>query len=893
LACILANPYLQPDDPPAASGNGVAERRVPACRILDFDEGCATCNKVGIVQDISEFGDADADCDSDSEDKKDLVTHPRRSSLGTRLVTPEKDTEPLKEKWTENDVIGACICGDLISFSSRTAKCEQLVMCLSCDEPMHVDCAGFESGTELRRQTKPLQYRQMYTNSTLDFRICDVKRCPCCAPKLTSGATLIVTPPAILNQWVREIQRHTRHLDGSPLHVVVYEGVKRCTTAQSKQRKRQAAKFMHADHLANADIVLVPFEALMSDLGHSDDNRFVARGMNDDDDVVDGSLRSRKRYRIVPSPLQSVVWWRICLDEAQRVETPTARSAQMALKLESTHRWCISGTPVGKGKLEDLYGLLLFLRLPPFCHKVWFQKCFGNSSMNRDATIQHLLSNVFWRSTKSFNAVRDQMGIPEQVEKKIVLRFSSVEKHFYNKQLEQTLSAICDVGGSAERKRKASKINILVEHLHRLRAACCHPQVGSSGVSYGKRLKLNSRASVAGSSCLASRIMTMSQILDKFVDDAKNQCEEAQRMAVLHTNGMAALSKLKIEAKQRGVDIPGDDIEWAKTSCNLYSQSLEIAERNAEPTLVLGETMLSGSIGFCAPESKISNKFSFRMAWQWPGTTTVDFWSKFDVSLGPSRKITQLRIRPVASIPKDLVESTSQDFMWNVAYPKDCIFQCASGSGEFLDVHSFSLNKTSADWQVESGFRANNSKSWRILVKTFHEIEGPAASAMMDMNSSATYLGMDIEFSEATIASDPLQRLHCLHNAALSFSLLLSLQSEICFQVGSECDNSDGMSPDCIRQKIAELEREARKIEHLYLTGARMVHTNYRRRLEDWSTRRKEHEDTLIGLHKDSESHFRIKDCWDDRWWEEFLVRESTHECYDFYYTQNLPAFLC
>jgi hypothetical protein len=37
----------------------------------------------------------------------------------------------------------------------------------------------------------------------------------------------------------------------------------------------------------------------------------------------------------------------------------------------------VSGTPVGRGKLEDLYGLLLFLRLEPFSSKEWFAKCFG------------------------------------------------------------------------------------------------------------------------------------------------------------------------------------------------------------------------------------------------------------------------------------------------------------------------------------------------------------------------------------------------------------------------------------------------------------------------------------------------------------------------------------
>jgi E3 ubiquitin-protein ligase SHPRH len=38
----------------------------------------------------------------------------------------------------------------------------------------------------------------------------------------------------------------------------------------------------------------------------------------------------------------------------------------MAAMLPAVHRWCVSGTPIGKGRVEDLYGLLLFLRAAPF-----------------------------------------------------------------------------------------------------------------------------------------------------------------------------------------------------------------------------------------------------------------------------------------------------------------------------------------------------------------------------------------------------------------------------------------------------------------------------------------------------------------------------------------------
>ena len=175
---------------------------------------------------------------------------------------------------------------------------------------------------------------------------------------------------------------------------------------------------LHPRLLADADIILVTFDALRHDLGHSDSNPFT-KGTGRT------SLRKRKRYRVVPSPLSSISWWRVCLDEAQRIEEPTAGSAQMALKLESQFKWAVSGTPVGRGKLEDLFGLLLFLQAPPpFNETDWFRRCFSVAANNSylGKRLQHLLGRVFWRSTAAFDAVKTQMGVPPQLEKRNILK---------------------------------------------------------------------------------------------------------------------------------------------------------------------------------------------------------------------------------------------------------------------------------------------------------------------------------------------------------------------------------------------------------------------------------------------------------------------------------------
>eukprot|EP00978_Attheya_sp_CCMP212_P004987 scaffold11001_cov52-Attheya_sp.AAC.1 len=266
------------------------------------------------------------------------------------------------------------------------------VLCVSCMEPMHGICAGFESQEQLLSETRLM--RSTCEKGTNVSRICDEDRCSCCIVKRSRGtdrpqtnlipsrATLIVTPPSILVQWQREIQRHTAIYDNDaagagnnrgrrPLKILVYPGIKELFSENHKRGKVSLDEGNVANnpfqlaipkYLADADVVLTTFQVLMTDLGHSKDNPYASGSPT-------RRLRKRKSYRIVPSPLTSIFWWRICLDEAQRVETTTAASSRMALYLESRFRWCVTGTPIGRGKVDDLYGLLLFLKLVPFADK--------------------------------------------------------------------------------------------------------------------------------------------------------------------------------------------------------------------------------------------------------------------------------------------------------------------------------------------------------------------------------------------------------------------------------------------------------------------------------------------------------------------------------------------
>ena len=371
----------------------------------------------------------------------DLIVSESESQESTdskeESMDSEEESANLEEIWLDTDEreLGVCICGKSIAIFPSQPK-NPVVICSRCRDPMHSGCAA--SASEQRQSlqlSRGVIFRRTFSEEKFECSLISESFCPFCVEesasktgnqggtsKIRSRATVIVTPPAILNQWEREIKRHSRSADGiNRLKVVKYPGIRNLLT--HGKCKDGDVSLLHPRVLADADIILMTFDALRHDLGHSDSNPF-AKGTGRT------SLRKRKRYRVVPSPLSSIAFWRVCLDEAQRIEEPTAGSAQMALKLEARFRWAVSGTPIGRGKLEDLFGLLLFLQATaPFNEKAWFRQCFLSSANNSflGKRLQHLLGQVFWRSTKALDAVATQMGVPPQLEKKNVLKVRGYE----------------------------------------------------------------------------------------------------------------------------------------------------------------------------------------------------------------------------------------------------------------------------------------------------------------------------------------------------------------------------------------------------------------------------------------------------------------------------------
>uniref|UniRef100_A0A8C6CZ53 E3 ubiquitin-protein ligase SHPRH n=1 Tax=Moschus moschiferus TaxID=68415 RepID=A0A8C6CZ53_MOSMO len=388
-----------------------------------------------------------------------------------------------------------CVCGEL-----GRADRKPRVQCLRCRLWQHAQCVNYE---EKSLKTKPFY-------------------CPHCLVAMqpvSTGATLIISPSSICHQWVEEINRH---VSSSSLRVLVYQGVKK-------------DGFLQPHFLAEQDIVIITYDVLRSELNYVD----IPHSNSEDG----RRLRNQKRYMAIPSPLVAVEWWRICLDEAQMVECPAVKAAEMAQRLSGINRWCISGTPVQRG-LEDLFGLVVFLGVEPYCVRHWWVRLLYRPYCKKNPLFLYsFIAKIMWRSAKK--DVIDQIQIPPQTEETHWLHFSPVERHFYHRQHEVCCQdAVVKLRKISDWALKLSSLDrrtvtSILYPLLRLRQACCHPQAVR-----GEFLPLQKSSEQPA---FSFSTMTMEELLTSLQKKCGTECEEAHRQLVCALNGLAGIHIIKGE----------------------------------------------------------------------------------------------------------------------------------------------------------------------------------------------------------------------------------------------------------------------------------------------------------------------------------------------------------
>ncbi|RVX22343.1 DNA repair protein RAD5B [Vitis vinifera] len=172
-----------------------------------------------------------------------------------------------------------------------------------------------------------------------------------------------------------------------------------------------------------------------------------------------------------------VEWYRVVLDEAHTIKSSKTLSAQAAFALPSHCRWCLTGTPL-QNNLEDLYSLLCFLHVEPWCNWAWWykliQKPYECGDQRGLRLIKAILRPLMLRRTKD---TKDKEGrpilvLPPTDIQVIECEQSEAEHDFYDALFKRSKVRFDQF---VEQGRVLHNYASILELLLRLRQCCNHP----------------------------------------------------------------------------------------------------------------------------------------------------------------------------------------------------------------------------------------------------------------------------------------------------------------------------------------------------------------------------------------------------------------------------------
>lgn len=243
-----------------------------------------------------------------------------------------------------------------------------------------------------------------------------------CKASFMSNATLVIAPMTLCPQWQTEIQRFAPWCSFLTLH---------------NDETNSPAQ------IASKDIVVISTFMLSQPSGKAG---VLLRKLRQIHFHVSYDMISQYKFALsnvlhisfsIIFDFGSFLPQRIFLDESHYNNTGERVKLSLA-QLSSTHRYCVTGTPVGHS-LADLYGQLRFLRVPQFCRKDFWQQCidkpFSEHNVHALNVLRSLLSRMVIRHSKEQTINNGDALIqlpPRNVETLLIPFGSEAERKIYD-----------------------------------------------------------------------------------------------------------------------------------------------------------------------------------------------------------------------------------------------------------------------------------------------------------------------------------------------------------------------------------------------------------------------------------------------------------------------------
>lgn len=232
--------------------------------------------------------------------------------------------------------------------------------------------------------------------------------------------TLIIAPTSVLGNWRKEIERFAPQLC-----VHVHQGSTRL------KEKRAFAEICQTH-----DVVLTSFALV----------------------------------RLDEKLLQGQKWHRVVVDEAQNIKNPQAAQTRAILKLTTSHRLALTGTPV-ENRLRDLWSIFNFLNPGYLGKEAQFRKSFElpiqkQNDLERSATLKKLVEPFILRRVKTDKRIIDDL--PDKIEQKMYCTLSSEQASLYE-------AVVKDVEEQLEVAEGIQRRGLILSTLLKLKQICNHP----------------------------------------------------------------------------------------------------------------------------------------------------------------------------------------------------------------------------------------------------------------------------------------------------------------------------------------------------------------------------------------------------------------------------------